>query len=120
MAETVPAPCLQRLVQRLLPDVAEGRMPEVVPQPDRLGQVLVQPQRPRHRARDPARLERVSEPRPVVVTLGSDEHLRLVLQPPERLRVNDPVAIALERGPQGAVGLLAQPLRRVRPHGVRR
>ena len=48
-------------------------------------------------ARDPGRLERVREPRAVVVALGRDEHLRLVLQP-ERLGVHDPVAIPLERG----------------------
>ena len=40
----------QRLVEHLLADVAEGRMPEVVTQPDRLGQVLVQPQRPARRS----------------------------------------------------------------------
>ena len=100
-----PHPVLpQRLVEHLLADVPERRMPEVVAQPDRLGQVLVQPQRPRHRPRDAAGLERVREPRPVVVALRRHEHLRLVLEPPERLRVHDPVAVALERRPHRAVG----------------
>jgi hypothetical protein len=41
-----------------------------------------------------------------VVALGVDEDLRLVHEPPKRLRVHDPVAIALERRPQGALFLL--------------
>ena len=79
-------PLAQRSVERLLADVAEGRMAQVVSEPDRLGQVLVQPQRPRHRACDAASLERVREP-------------------PKCLRVHDPVAIALKRRAQRAVGL---------------
>ena len=47
----------------------------------------LRPSAARHRAGDEAGLERVGEPGPVVVALGGDEHLRLVLQPPERLRV---------------------------------
>ena len=95
----------QRRVERLLADVAERRVAEVVAEPDRLGQVLVQPERAGHRARDPAGLERVGEPGPVVVALGRDEHLGLVLEAPERLRVDDPVAVALERRPHRAVRL---------------
>ena len=97
MAEAAPPALAHARVEHLLADVAEGRVPEVVPEPDRLGEVLVEPQRARDGARDPARLERVREPRAVVVALGRDEHLRLVLQAPERLGVHDPVAVALER-----------------------
>src|SRR5215203_5844408 len=103
VAETAPPALAQARVEDLLARVTEGRVAEVVPQPDRLGQVLVEPQRPRHSARDPARLERVREPRAVVVALRRDEDLRLVLQPPECLRVHDPVAVALERRAQAAV-----------------
>ena len=71
-------------------------------QTDRLGEVLVEPQRTCNRACDAGRLERVREPRPVVVAGWVDEHLRLVHQPPEGLRVDDPVAISLKRGPQQA------------------
>ena len=94
-------------VEHVLADVAERRVPDVVPEPDRLRQVLVEPQRPRDRPADPGDLERVREPRAVVVALGRDEHLRLVLEAPERLAVHDPVAVALERRPQAAVGLRA-------------
>ena len=80
-----------------------GGWPEVVPEPDRLRQVLVEPQRARDGARDLRRLERVREPRAVVVALRRHEHLGLVLEPPERLAVHDPVAVALERRAQRAV-----------------
>ena len=83
VAEAAADALVQRAVERLLAGVPERRMAEVVAQPDRLGQVLVQPQRPRDRARDPAGLDRVREPRAVVVALGIDEHLRLVLEPSE-------------------------------------
>ena len=98
-------------VQHALADVPERRVPDVVPEADRLHEVLVERQRPRHGARDLRRLQRVGQPRPVVVALRRHEHLRLVLQAPERLGVHDPVAVALERRAQAALGLLA------RPHG---
>ena len=100
-------------VERLLARVAEGRVAEIMSEPDRLRQILVQPQRPGDGAGDPARLQRVAQPRPVMVALGRDEDLGLVLQPPERLRVHDPIAVALERRAQRAVGLGDGTLRRV-------
>ena len=98
-----------------------GGCPSVVAEPDRLGEILVQPQRPRDDARDAGRLERVRHPRAVVVARGVDEDLRLALQAAERLRVQDPVAVALERRPHAA--LVLGPLaaaRLVRAHGERR
>ena len=84
-------------------------------------EILVQAQRARDAARDARRLERVREPRAEVVALGIDEDLRLEPQTAERLRVDDPVAVALERRPQAALllGSLA-PARLVRAHGERR
>ena len=121
VAEAAVEALAQRLVERLLAGVAERRVPEVVAEPDRLDQVLVQPQRPGDPARDPGRLERVRQPGAVVVAGGVDEDLRLVHQPPERLRVDDPVAVALERRPQQARLLLARaPARLVRAHRERR
>ena len=84
------------------PRVPEGRVPHVVPEADRLGEVLVQAQRPGDHARDRRRLERVRHARAVVVAIGVDEDLRLPLQPPERLRVDDAVAVALELGAHAA------------------
>ena len=81
--------------ERLLAGVAERRVPQIVPERDGLGQVLVQPERPRDGARDLRHLERVGEPGAEVVALGGQEHLRLVRQASERLRVEDLVAVAL-------------------------
>ena len=121
VAETAAEALLQELVQRLLARVSERRVPEVVAEPDRLDEVLVEPKRPRDPARDPGRLERVREPRAVVIAGRVDEHLRLVHEPPEGLRVDDAVAVALEGRPQQARLLLARaPARLVGAHGQRR
>ena len=103
VAELAAEALLQARIERRLADVPERRVAEVVPEPDRLDEVLVEPQRARHGARDLRDLERVGQPRAVVVALGRDEHLRLVLEPPERLAVHDPVAVALQRRAQRAV-----------------
>ena len=107
----------QALVEGVLADVPERRVAEVVTEPDRLDQILVERERPRDGARDRRDLERVGQARAVVVAQRGHEHLRLVRQAPERLAVHDPVAVALERGAQAAVILLARPVRRI---GARR
>src|SRR4029079_5046539 len=116
-----PAAFADDLVERLLARVPERRMAEVVAEADRLDEVLVQPERARDGAGDPGRLERVRQAGAEVVALGVDEDLRLVAQPPERLGVDDPVAVALERRPEPAFrfGQVAS-ARLVRPDGERR
>ena len=57
----------QAAVEHLLADVPERRVAEVVAEPDRLDEVLVQRERARDRARDLRDLERVRQPRAVVV-----------------------------------------------------
>ena len=84
-------------VHHVLALVAEGRVSEIVRQRQALGQILVEPQRARQRTGDLRHLDRVRQPGPEVVALVIDEDLRLVLQPPERRRMDDPVAVALER-----------------------
>src|SRR5206468_4621873 len=67
------------------------------------------------------RLQGVRDPRAVVVALRVDEDLRLPLEPPEGLGMDDPVAVALKRGSQIArllVDRAAAGL--VRTHGERR
>src|SRR5204863_5144211 len=121
VAEAALAALPEHRVERLLAGVAERRVPEVVTEPDRLRQILVQPQRARDAARDAGRLERVREPRPVMVAVRVDEDLRLVLEAPERLRVDDPVAVALEGRPQAALLLRREPAARlIGAHGERR
>src|SRR5690606_23050974 len=106
--EAAAEPLSQAGVERGLADVAERRVAEVVAEPDRLGEVLVEAQRAGYRARHLRDLQRVGQPRAVVVALRGDEHLRLVLEAAERLAVDDPVAVALERRAQPAV--LLRPL----------
>src|SRR5918995_7222045 len=109
VSETPPPALARARVQHRLAGMPEGRVAEVVAEPDRLGEVLVQAERARHAARDAAGLERVRKPGAVVVALRRDEDLGLVLQAPERLRVHDPVAVALERRRVVRVGLLLLP-----------
>ena len=85
------------VVERVLAGMAEGRVAEVVRQRQRLGQVLVEPQRAGQRAGDLRHLDRVGQPRAVVVALVVDEDLRLVLQAAEGGGMDDAVAVALER-----------------------
>ncbi len=112
---------LQERCERLLAEVPERRVAEVVTERDRLGEILVQAKRSGGRSSDLAHLERVGEADPVVVTLGGQEDLRLVLQPTERLRVDDPVPVTLETRSERVLllGPLA-PLARHREGGVRR
>ena len=112
---------LQGRVERLFACVTERRVAHVVAEPDCLDEVFVEPQRPRDAAGDRGRLERVRHPRAVVIACGIDEDLGLALQAPKGLRVQDPVAVALERRAQAAIVLGLQPATRlVRPHGQRR
>ena len=117
--EALAEACLDAGVQRALADVTERRMAEVVANADRLDQVLVESQGPRHRARDLGDLDRVGETRAVVIALGQHEHLGLVLEPPERLGVDDAVAVALERGTQPAVRFGHHTHRRIGAHRQR-
>ena len=108
VAEAGAEPLAHALIERLFAGVPERRVPSVVSEPDRLGQILVQAKRPGHPAGNPGRLERVRHARPEVVAGRVDEDLRLALQPTERLRMQDPVAVALERRAQAAFVLLAR------------
>ena len=113
--ETPAEALLERLVESIFARVAERCVPHVVAEPDRLDEILVQPQRPRDDPRDRCRLERVGHPRSVVIALGVDEDLRLPLEPSKRLRVHDAVAIALELRADGARLLWELPPARLEP-----
>ena len=91
----------ERLVERPLAGVTEGRMPKIVREGEPLGQVLVESERSGDRPGDLGDLERVSEARAEMVALVVDEDLRLVLQPPEGVRMDDPVAVALKSASEG-------------------
>jgi len=83
---------LHRGVQRLLAGMAERRVAEIVGERHRLAEILVEPERAADGAGDLRHFQRVGEPCAVVVALVIDEDLRLVLQPPERRRMDDAVA----------------------------
>ena len=86
---------LHQLAERVLAGVAERRVPQVVRERHGLGQVLVQVQEAGDRAGDLRHLDRVRQPRAVMVSLVVDEHLRLVLQAAEGGRVDHALAVAL-------------------------
>jgi hypothetical protein len=91
-----PAGVGERRGQRILAAMAERRMAEVVGEAQRLGQILVEPERPGHRPADLRDLDRMGQADPEMVAVGGDEHLRLVAQAAEGDRMDDPVAVALE------------------------
>ena len=72
---------------------------------DGLGEILVEAKRSSDAAGDAGHLQGVGQPGAIVVALGRDEHLGLVLQPPERLAVDDAAPVALVGRAQRA-GLL--------------
>ena len=82
--------------------MAEGRVPEIVRQRQRLGEVLVHPENTADRARDLRHLQAVGEARPVVIPLVIDEDLGLVLEAAKRRAVDDAVAVALKGRPRTA------------------
>ena len=86
--------------QRILAGVTERGVTDVMTKTDRLGQGVVESERGRHRPSHLGHLERVSETGDVVVAFGVEEDLGLVFKPAKGLGVDDPVAIALEGGPE--------------------
>ncbi len=84
-------------VERTLARMPERRMAEVVGERQRLGQILVEPERARERPGDLRDFERVGQAGAVMVALVEHEHLGLVLEPAERGRMDDAVGIAPER-----------------------
>ena len=82
--------------------MSERRMPQIVPQRYRLGQIFVQRERPRDGARKAADLQRVGQARAVVVALRLEKDLRLVFEAAERFGVGDTVDIPLKAGADAA------------------
>ena len=108
-------------VERVLAGVAERGMAEIVPQRHRLGQIVVEAERPGERAGDLRDLDRMGEARAEMIALVIDEHLGLVGEPSERGRMDDSIAVALKRsaGRRGRLGKQA-PSRGLGVGGVRR
>ena len=83
----------------------------------RLGQILVEPKEAGERARDLRHLQRVREPRAVVVALVRDEDLGLVHEPAKGSGVDDAVAVAAKLIARGALLLRHKPPTRTRRIG---
>src|SRR5579884_759018 len=83
-------------VELLLAGVGKWRMPDVVRQRQRFGQILVERQRAGYGARDLRHLNRMGQQVAEMIGKSGGKDLGLVLQPPEGAGVNDTIAIALE------------------------
>ena len=84
-------------IERLFPGVREGGMAYVVGERERFRQVFIQPQCICHGAGDLRDLDRMSKAVTKMIRQRGREDLRLMFQPPESARMNNAVAIALER-----------------------
>src|SRR6185437_13933698 len=100
-------------VERILACMTEGCVPEIVREADRLGERLAEPEGVRDRAGDLRDLDGVRDARAVEVAFVVDEHLRLVDQAPERIGMNDAVAVALVLPTQIRFRLRVAPAARV-------
>ncbi len=87
------------IVEDALAGMAERRVPQIVTEGDRLGELLVEPEHLRNAPGDLRHLERMREARSIMIARRRKKHLGLVLQAPERLAVDHAIAIALEGRP---------------------
>ena len=92
-----PAGIGETALQCILPAMAERRVAKVVGEAQCLGQILVETERASHAATDLRDLDRMGQADAEMIAVGGDEHLRLVAQAAERDRMDDAVAVALER-----------------------
>ncbi len=98
-----PAMLGHAAIERLLAQMTEGWMAEIVRQGDGFRQVLVEAKRARHGACDAGDLDGVGHPGAVMVAGGIEKDLGLVLQAPEGAAVDNAVAIPLERGAESVL-----------------
>src|SRR4029077_17578159 len=86
----------EALVERPLAGMPKWRMPQIMHERQRFGEVFVEAQGTRERAGDLHNFERVRQSCAEVIAFVIDKHLRFMSEPPERRRMDDPVAIAAE------------------------
>jgi hypothetical protein len=101
----VPALFFHPLVQRFFAAMAEGRVPQIMRQRDALNEIFIETERPGQIARNLRHFHRMRQPRAHVIIFARDKDLRLSLQTPEGCTVDDAVAIALKRKPNGVFRL---------------
>ena len=86
----------EHFVERPFADMAERRVAEVMRQRERFGEILVEPERTRERARNLLHFQGMRQPGAVMVALVEHEDLGLVLQAAEGSGMDDAVAIPAE------------------------
>jgi hypothetical protein len=91
------------LVQDAFAEMPKWRVTKVVTHADGLYKVLVKVQGACDRAANLGDLKRMCKPRHIVIAYRRYKNLALVLHAPERVRVNDPITVALERRPDRAL-----------------
>src|SRR4051812_27612443 len=109
------------LVDDAFAGVAERRMSKIVTERDRFRELFVEAEDFGDRPRDLRHLERVCQPRSIVIAGWSEKDLGLVAEAAERLAVDDAVAVALKRGTDVVLTLGPQtPARICASGGLRR
>ena len=86
-----------RRMQSILARMTKRGVANIMGKAQGLGQILVQPQRPRNHPANLRHLKAVGQADAVMVTIGRHEHLRLVAQPAKGDGMDDAVAVALIR-----------------------
>ena len=84
---------LQQFVEAPFPGMPKRRMPDVVDQRQRLGQIRVEVQRSGHGARHLRHFDRVRQPVAEMIGIARGEDLRLRFEAPERPRMNHAIAV---------------------------
>jgi len=105
----------ERRAQCIFAGMAERRMAEIVRETERLGEILIEAERPGHSPPDLRDFEAVREPDAIMVAVGSDEHLCLVAETAEGDRMDQPVAVTLEnvaRAARARIGFRMEPAAR--------
>ena len=107
MVETAFA--FEQFIENILPGMSERRMPQVMHERYRLGQVFVEAKVPGYRAAYLGDLDSMCESRAKVIGFVRDKHLSLVFQSAEGGGVDDAVAVALKVGAKGVFFLRVHP-----------
>src|SRR5882762_271934 len=109
-----------QFVELAFSGVPERRVPDVMNQSQRFGQIGIESQRPRYRAGNLRHLQRMCEAIAKVIGIPRRENLRFCFEAPERPRVNHTVAVPRINAPVRMQRLRITPSARLcRKHRIR-
>ena len=100
-----PPMIFHQQVECLLSCMSEGRVPKIVGEGDRFGEILIQTECPRYCATDRGDLNGMGQAGSVVVPLAVEEDLGLSIQSTEGGAVDDTISVTLEAGSEGMIRL---------------